>query len=271
MFFTDILLGAVVGLSLGLTGGGGAIFAVPLLVYGLGVDPREAVGVSLATVGLTSLIGFLQRLRVGLVEVRTGLMFAVAGMLTAPFGSWLAARLPETLLLVLFAILMAVIAVRMWLKANEPAERLKIVAGVNEPGPTCRRDPEGVLHLNSRCALLLAAVGLGVGTLTGLFGVGGGFIIVPALVLFTGMGIQRAVGTSLLVIALVSTSGLASLLAVGRTIPWSLIFWFAVGSLLGLAVGARGAARVGGPTLQRVFAAAILFTALFVIARNLAF
>lgn len=86
-----ILFGAVVGLSLGLTGGGGAIFAVPLLVYGLGVDPREAIGASLVTVGATALVGFLQRLRVGLVEMRTGLLFAVAGMTTAPLGSWLAA------------------------------------------------------------------------------------------------------------------------------------------------------------------------------------
>ena len=107
--------------------------------------------------------------------------------------------------------------------------------------------------------------------LTGLFGVGGGFIIVPALVLFSGMEIQRAVGTSLLVIALISTSGIASLVIAGRAMPWSIVAWFAAGSLLGLFVGTRLAARLGGPTLQRVFAAAILLVALFVIAQNLAF
>jgi len=89
--------------------------------------------------------------------------------------------------------------------------------------------------------------------------------------LFSGMGIQRAVGTSLLVIALVSTSGIASLLIAGRTMPWSSVAWFTGGSLLGLFVGTRLAARLGGPMLQRVFAAAILLVALFVIARNLAF
>jgi uncharacterized membrane protein YfcA len=265
-----ILFGAVVGFSLGLTGGGGAIFAVPLLVYGLGVDPREAIGISLATVGATAAVGFLQRLRHGLVELKTGLLFAVAGMTTAPVGSWLAARMPESLLLVSFAVLMVVIAVRMWRKADDPAERSVLVAGADESGPTCRRDPEGVLHLTSRCALLLAAVGMGAGLLTGLFGVGGGFIIVPALVTFSCMGIQRAIGTSLLVISLVSVSGVASLFAQGSPIPLGTTVWFAVGSVVGLMVGSALAHRLGGSTLQKVFAAAILVVAVFVVFRNVA-
>lgn len=261
--------GAVVGLSLGLTGGGGAIFAVPLLVYALDVDPRAAIGVSLVTVGLTSFVGFGQRLRLGAVEVRTGLLFAVAGMLTAPFGAWLAARLPESLLLVAFAALMLVIAARMWRKADDASERLPI-ACADEPGPRCRRDPQGVLHLTSRCALLLGLVGMGSGLLTGLFGIGGGFIIVPALVLFSGMGIQKAVGTSLLVIALVSLSGVVSLLVAERAMPWEIVVWFAVGSIVGLFLGGKAAQRLGGPTLQRVFAVAILGVGLFVLIRNLA-
>lgn len=266
-----ILYGAVVGLSLGLTGGGGAIFAVPLLVYGLGIDPREAVGASLVTVGATALVGFLQRWRVGLVELRTGLLFAVAGMATAPLGSWLATQISETLLLVLFALLMLFVAVRMWRKADVPAERNVVLAPADESGPVCRRDPRGELHWNSRCALLLAAAGLGTGLLTGLFGVGGGFIIVPALVLFSGMGMRRAVGTSLMVIALVSASGTASLVATGRTIPWSIVGWFVAGSLAGLGGGSLLTSYIGGPKLQRVFAAAILFVAVFVIARNFTF
>jgi hypothetical protein len=100
-------------ISLGLTGGGGAIFAVPQLVYGLGVPAREAVGVSLLTVGSTSLVGLVQRAWRGMVEFPTGLLFAIAGMLGAPMGSWLADRIPEAVLLSLFAVLMLVIAVRM--------------------------------------------------------------------------------------------------------------------------------------------------------------
>jgi uncharacterized membrane protein YfcA len=265
-----IILGAVVGFSLGLTGGGGAIFALPLLVYGLGVDPRKAIGVSLVTVGVTALIGFLQRLRLGLVEVRTGVLFAVAGMLTAPFGSWLAARIPEMLLLVLFSILMLVIAVRMWRKAGDPAERLAVLVGAHESGPTCRRDPQGILHLTSRCALLLGGVGMAAGILTGMFGVGGGFIIVPALVTFSGMGIQRAIGTSLLVISLVGISGTASLVAMERPLPLDIVAWFAAGSVGGLVAGTALAHRLGGPALQKVFAVAILVVAVFVLLRNVA-
>jgi len=270
MSLWTMLLGAVVGFSLGLTGGGGAIFAVPLLVYGLGVDPREAIGVSLVTVGATALLGFLQRLRHGLVEVKTGLLFAGAGMATAPLGSWLAARIPESLLLLSFAVLMVLIAVRMWRRAHDPAERLALVSGAYEPGPTCRRDPEGVLHLTSRCALLLGGVGMGAGLLTGLFGVGGGFIIVPALVTFSCMGIQRAIGTSLLVISLVSVSGIASLFVQGRPVPLGTTGWFAIGSVAGLTAGSALAHRLGGSTLQKVFAAAILVVAAFVIFRNVA-
>ena len=99
MLWLSLIFGAVVGLSLGLTGGGGAIFAVPLLVYGLGVDPREAIAISLAAVGATSLVGFLHRWKLGQVEIRTGLLFAVAGMVGAPVGTWIAGFLPETVLL----------------------------------------------------------------------------------------------------------------------------------------------------------------------------
>jgi uncharacterized membrane protein YfcA len=109
MPFLSLTFGAVVGLSLGLTGGGGAIFAVPLLVYGLSIEPRQAVGISLAAVGATSLAGFLGRWKAGQVEIQTGLIFAIAGMIGAPIGSWLSARIPAALLLTLFALLMLVV------------------------------------------------------------------------------------------------------------------------------------------------------------------
>jgi len=152
-----IVLGAFVGFSLGLTGGGGAIFAVPILIYGLGVPAREAVGISLLTVGSTAFVGFLQRARRGMVEFPTGLLFAFAGMIGAPIGSKLADYIPESVLLALFAGLMILIAARMWLKANDKSANQPILDSDNA-GPTCRRDPEGRLRLTSQCAMLLGDV-----------------------------------------------------------------------------------------------------------------
>ncbi|GAC1471537.1 MAG: sulfite exporter TauE/SafE family protein [Isosphaeraceae bacterium] len=266
--------GVLVGFSLGLTGGGGSIFAVPLLVYGLGVRPREAVGVSLAAVGATALVGGLRRLARGEVEVRTGLLFAVAGMLGAPAGSWLGNRVPEGVLLVLFAALMLAVAARMWLQASRRPEETRAVRASgadrpDEPGPACRRDPSGQLTLTSRCFAVLVLAGLFAGVLSGLFGVGGGFVIVPALVLVTGMGIHRAVATSLLVIALVGASGVASYVVAGRPLPLGITGLFLVGGLGGMELGTVAGRRLGGPGLQKIFALAMVAVAGFIVAKSL--
>lgn len=265
-----LFAGSLVGFSLGLTGGGGAIFAVPLLVYLIGVPAREAVGVSLLTVGITSLIGFLHRAKQGKVEFVTGIVFALAGIIGAPIGSMIADRVPEGVLISLFAILMVAIAIRMAWKTKPAAANLPILHDLDEDrGPTCKRDPEGKLRMTSPCAMLLGVVGLGAGILTGMFGVGGGFIIVPALVTFAGMGMQRAVGTSLLVITLVSISGVASQLVGGRALSLETASLFTIGSLFGLFAGTALAAKLAGPALQRVFAATILLVACFVLYRAL--
>lgn len=267
-----LVFGGLVGLSLGLTGGGGAIFAVPLLVYGLGIQPREAIVVSLVAVGMTSLVGFLSRWKAGEVETHTGGMFAIAGMVGAPLGTWIAGRLPEMLLLLAFAGLMVVVAIRLWFKASRTGVKAAGCIDDSEApsGPACRRNAVGALILNSRCAILLVIVGVFSGVLAGLFGVGGGFVIVPALVLFSGMAIHRAVGTSLMVISLVSISGVASQLWAGRMIPLFVTFLFVFGGIVGLLLGQQAGRRMTGPTLQRVFAVAILAVAIFVVYRNVA-
>ncbi len=272
MSWLGLIFGVIVGLSLGLTGGGGAIFAVPMLVYGLGMDTREAVGVSLVSVGITSLVGFVGRWRTGQVEIRTGLLFAVAGMMGAPLGSWLAGLIPEPLLLTLFAILMLVIAYRMWSKAvtsPHPANTACLIENPNKDGPSCQRDAEGNLQLTSRCAQLLLLVGVLTGVLSGLFGVGGGFVIVPALITFSGMAMHRAIGTSLLVVTLVSISGVASHLSAGRAIPMDLTSWFVAGGSGGMLLGTQLGRHLPGSTLQKNFAVAILGVAAFVLYRTL--
>lgn len=273
MFGLAILFGAIVGFALGLTGGGGGVFAVPLLVYGLAIAPREAVGISLASVGGTALFGAVPRLIRGEVELRTGLLFAVAGMAGAPVGAYLSKLVPEQVLLALFAILMFVVAFRMWSKANDP----KIASGVcvteNDPRrdrTACQRDEDGKLRMTSACARLLVLVGLITGVLSGMFGVGGGFVIVPSLVLFSGMAIHHAVRTSLLVIVLVSISGVASHVFAGNPLALDVTIRFMIGGFAGMWLGGFVAKRLKGPALQKIFSVAIVLVATFMIFKSLA-
>ncbi len=272
----SLLFGLLIGFCLGLTGGGGSIFAVPLLVYGLGTDPRVAVGISLAAVGATALLGMVHRLRSGEVEVQTGLIFSAGGVLGAPVGSWIGDRLAPGLLLTLFAGLMILVAVRMWWKASRSPEEARAIRadtkapGVGERGPACQRDPSGKLAMSSRCAALLALVGLVTGVLSGLFGVGGGFVIVPALVFFSGMGIHRAVATSLLAITLISGSGVASYLIAGRSLPLDTVTLFVAGGVAGMWSGTRLGRQISGPLLQKIFAVAMVLIAAYIVARTMA-
>lgn len=263
MWASSLLFGSLVGFSLGMTGGGGSTLAVPLLVYGLGVRPREAVGVSLAAVGATALVGALARWRAGEVDFRRGLMFAAGGVAGAPLGSWLAGQISEAVLLLAFAALMLVVAIRMWVSASRPA------GGTPEGSATSGGDDGGVRFAAGPVAKL-AAAGLTTGVLAGLFGVGGGFIIVPALVLFGGMSMHRAIATSLLVIALVSVSGVASHLYAGRSIALETAALFVAGGVVGMFVGSTLGRQMPGALLQRVFAIAIVAVAVFVIGRTLA-
>ncbi len=266
-----ILFGSIVGFALGLTGGGGGVFAVPLLVYGLGVAPREAVGISLASVGGTALFGVAPRLIRGEVELRTGILFAIAGMIGAPIGNYLSSFVPESMLLAMFGVLMLVVAWRMWAKTRQPnpATVACTTAGAaDKDRSACQRDEDGKLRLTSRCAMLLAVIGLLTGILSGMFGVGGGFVIVPALVLFSGMKIHQAVGTSLLVIFLVSVSGVSSYLVSGKTLSLETTLLFLVGGFAGMWCGGLVARRLKGPTLQKVFAVGVVMVAIFVITKS---
>jgi uncharacterized membrane protein YfcA len=267
----SILFGTAVGFALGLTGGGGSLLAVPLLVYGLGIPPREAFGISLAAVGATALVGVIPRIRSGQVEVGTGILFAAAGMLGAPVGTWVAGMIPESILLTMFSVLMLIVAWRMWNKSQGTQNALDPNCPVSDAdGPTCQRTADGKLRLTSRCAALLAVIGLITGFLSGMFGVGGGFVIVPALVLFSGMSIHKAVATSLLVIVLVSISGVSSHFAAGRGVPLQITSLFVVGGVLGMFLGGQVSKRLSARMLQKVFAIGIVAVAVFVISKTYA-
>lgn len=256
--------GVAIGFALGLTGGGGGVFAVPLLVYGMSLPTREAVGVSLAAVGATALVGALTRYFRGEIDVRTGLIFAVAGMVGAPIGSKLSKLLAEPVLLALFACLMVVVAAKLWHDSRTHRD-------MNDDARfVCHRDAAGRPALGVRCVVLLSVLGLSAGALSGLFGVGGGFVIVPALVLFGGLPIHTAVATSLLVIFLISLSGVASYVAMGGEISWAITGLFALGGVFGMQLGVRLSERLSGPALQRTFAAAMVLVALFIVAKSVA-
>ena len=264
-----VISGFLVGLAMGLTGGGGAILAVPLLVYWLAVEPQLAVVISLMTVAGTALIGTIERARLGQVVFPIGLLFAATGMLTAPLGSWLGKGLPPQVLLGSFAGLMLLIAMWMWWHADDALASPAEVGSADEGGLSCSRDiNKGMIRLTSRCAMLLATIGLTVGLFSGLFGVGGGFLIVPALVSFASMGMSQAVGTSMLVMSLIGGAGVAGHLWQGQAIPpevLQLTVLFVAGSLLGLLAGSQLGRLLCRPLLSRLFAGMILAVAIFVI------
>ena len=266
----SFLFGILVGFSLGLTGGGGSIFAVPLLVYGLHLPVHEAVGVSLIVVGITALGGALVRLRHQEVEIKAALLFGAAGIAGAPVGAWLGGKLPGEVLLGGFALLMLLVAARMWRQATRKPADTKIVRARDEfsnlaEGPACRFNPAGGLTLTSRCAFVLALSGAVTGCLSGLFGVGGGFLIVPALMLVASLPIHRAVATSLLIIALISAAGTTSYLLAGRPLNLSTTALFVLGGLLGMGLGAVLSRRLAGPLLQKLFAGAMVGVAIYIL------
>ncbi|MDS4019776.1 MAG: sulfite exporter TauE/SafE family protein [Candidatus Competibacter sp.] len=268
----SLLFGLVVGFALGLTGGGGSVFAVPLLVYGLGVPAHEAIVVSLAAVGATAFGGGLARWRDGQAEYRTAIIFGLSGFVGAPLGAWLNPKFPETALLGGFALLMLAVAFRMWRQAKRRPEETRIVRAGADPGddnagPACRYDPAGRLQFTSRCAARLALSGSATGLLSGLFGVGGGFLIVPALVLVASLPMRRAVATSLWVIAIISAIGLLSHILAGHRLDVGITAGFVLGGLGGMALGIAVGRRIAGPILQKLFAGMIVVVAGFMLVR----
>ena len=262
--FVDLLAavacGGLVGMALGLTGGGGSIFAVPLLIYALGVAPAAAMTISLVAVAATALVGGIQSLRYGLIVWQPSLLFALGGIVGAPAGA-ATARLAEPRWLVAgFAILALLVGSLLWRAARvhpEQATAVRAQSYAAGGGPVCVLAPDGQLRFTAPCALILAIIGVGTGFLSGLFGVGGGFVIVPALVLVTRMGVHRAVATSLLVISIIGSAGAAGAIWEGG-IAWRVLLPFAAGGAVMMVVTRLVAARIAGPKLQRAFAVAIV-------------
>ena len=256
-------LGFLVGVSLGALGGGGSILAVPILVYAAGESPQAATTTSLIVVGAASLLGMLTHLRDGHVRVVPGILFGLAGIGGSLLGTSLNSAVDEDVLLLAFAGLMFVAAWRMWVNQDQPG------AGDEDfdefpSGPTA---PGGSVATRTRVSPKIVAIvviaGSVVGFITGFFGVGGGFVVVPALVLTLGFDMADAVGTSLLVIAINSAVALSG--RIGTTgVDWSFTAPFTIAALLGVAVGKRLADRLPTTTLVRWFVALLVGVAVYV-------
>lgn len=266
-----LLFGGVMGLSLGLTGGGGSILAVPLLVYGLGLELRAAVAVSLAVVGITALFGAVIQARSRLVLWRAGIILGGGGIIAAPLGARLGAVLPDDLVLVLFAVLMVVVGLRMARCGADDAtgdgaqKALEVPVGRLR----CPRGEDGKPRPTPSCMAKLAGAGAVAGVLSGFFGVGGGFLLVPALVWVGSVRIEHALATSLVAIALISVSGFAANVGPAGELSVSLAVLFGAGGAVGMIAGARLKRHLSPVVLSRVFAAVAVTAGVYVVVQVL--
>ena len=249
------LSGALVGAILGLAGGGGSVLAVPLLVYGVGVSSTHvAIGTSALAVAASAFANLLGHWRNGKVKWRCGLVFAAAGVIGALAGSTIAKNIDGTRLLALFGALMIVVGIAMFWKRKAQGD------------PTVRLTRASA----SRLLPLLISGGFGVGMLSGFFGIGGGFLIVPALMLATGMSLPFAIGTSLIAVTAFGAATAVSY-ALSGLIDWRIAALFIAGGIIGgIGGGALGrllAVRNGA--LATLLAGVIVAVGLFVVSRSM--
>lgn len=243
----SLVIGFGIGGSLGLLGGGGSILTVPALVYLVGQTPQVAVTTSLAIVGANSVLGALFHRSQGTLNWRVALVFGGTGMVVSYFAAGLSKQVSPSLLMVAFALLMLLVGILLVRQKPSPLHKPEI----------------------EQLKLWKVLVGgAGVGLLTGILGVGGGFLIVPALVMLIGMPMHQAVGTSLVVIAMNSLAGLLGHLS-GITLDVPLITVFITAGLMGTFAGARLSRRVDAGLLRKAFAIFVIGLAVFLLYDNL--
>ena len=243
-------LAAFVGLSLGMMGGGGSILTVPIFVYVLHYDPKLAIAMSLPVIGITSLVGAIGHWKAGNVNVKTALAFGVIAMCGAFAGARVARLLSGSVQLTLLATVMLAAAITMYRSSLSGAAK-------STPDASPRAMP----------VALLIPVALTVGVLTGVVGIGGGFLVVPALVLLARVPMKQAVGTSLLVIAMNSASGFVGYLG-HVDVPWMFMLGFTAVAVCGILAGTYLVRFVSQIALRRSFAVFLVVMGMFILYRN---
>ena len=265
MPWVAVLLGGLAGAVMGALGGGGAILTIPILIYILGMPPRDATTASLVIVGMSAAVTAVGHVRRRTARVLDALLLAGVGTVGTYAGSLAAAAVPGAVLVVLLAALLAVVGALM-LTGGTEAPEVQAPEAPEVQAPEAPASPRTSTAASAgRRVGPVVAVGLGVGLLTGFFGVGGGFAIVPALRLVLGYPIRTAVGTSLLVIAINSATALASRVAHGVSLDWPLVALFTVGAVAGGLLGGRVARQVRPQVLSKGFAALLFGVAAYML------
>ena len=274
MLVVTVALGLVIGLVIGGLGGGGGALTIPALVYLLGLTAQDATTSSVLIVGISSLAGAAVRLRDGGLRWRTGLAVAAVGVPTAYLGGVLNHRAGQAVVLVTFSAVTVLAAVAMLLESrggecDDPPDDDPPGA---DPAPASGRVAVAASPVVDRQALVRIATvvgcGAAVGFLTGFLGVGGGFLVLPVLVIALRMPVPAAVGTSLLIMVLNSAAALASRFG-DLSVDWTVVVPFTVASVIGTLLGRRVADRLSGSALTRTFAVLLLIIGIFVGAESL--
>lgn len=263
-----LAIGILIGLVLGLTGAGGSVFAVPLLMLLGGLPMNDAIGISLGAVTASTFYGSLRNLRSNTILWVPSFILASAGALTAPIGKWLSMHMSEFWLMSGFSLLAIIIAIRMGISSRNPTTasvvRANILPSENKQALLCRLSSNGQFQLHPRCISGLVIGGLITGILSGLFGVGGGFLIVPLLLFLSQINMVQAVSSSLVIITLISGSGFISHLLfsahTGIAIPWPILGKVAMGGLIGMLLGQYLSRYIAGSRLQQIFAFSLVVT-----------
>jgi uncharacterized protein len=254
-------LGLIIGLALGALGGGGSVLAVPVLVHAGGLSTTAATGASLVVVGAAAAVGAVAHHRAGHVRAGTGVAFALAGAPGAFAGTWINRRLDGDVLLLAFSVLVLGVAWQMASVASGDHDEEPVLSGARaQERPARGGSVSPTVAATRRWDVGVVLTGCAVGVLTGVFGVGGGFVVVPALVLLLAFDPADAVGTSLLVVTLNSAVALAIRHDVGA-LELAVVGPFAVAALVGVLGGRRVSARLDRDRTARAFAVLLVVVA----------
>jgi uncharacterized protein len=276
-----IIIGLLIGLILGLTGAGGSVFAVPLLLLFARLPMTDATGIALGAVAASTIFGstrnFFRKESTSILW-KPGVILALTGAAFAPIGKWSGLKISEIFseqwLIAAFSALAIIIATRLWLSANKNPEAARIVRAGNfaqlpSPDALCNLSRTGQFELKPRCVGGLLIGGIVVGLLSGLFGVGGGFLIVPLLLALSAVSMAQAVSTSIFIIAVISSSGFISYLWMSNSDSWELSGMVAIGGILGMIIGQAVSLKIANAVLQKIFSISLILVVIISFLRSL--